>query len=57
MFVYKNDSTRGIPYQYTVHQALQIMQIHANGLMNFDRTHSGVLRGIIWFKTFIGQNN
>ena len=41
----KNDGTRGLLYQYTVHQALQIMQIHANGLMNFDRTHS------VWYRT------
>ena len=38
--IHKNDSTRGLPYQYTVHQALQIMQIHANGLMNLVVTHS-----------------
>ena len=38
---HKNDSTRGLTYQYTVHQALQIMQIHANGLMKSWLPHSG----------------
>ena len=37
---HKNDSTRGLPYQYTVHQALQIMQIHVNGLMKSWPPHS-----------------
>ena len=32
-----NDSTRGLPYQDTVHQALKIMQKLANGLMNLDQ--------------------
>ena len=35
-------STRGLPYQYTVNQALQIMQIHANGLMKSWPPHSGM---------------
>ena len=39
---HKNDSTRGLPYQYTVHQALQIMQIHANGLLKSWPPHSAM---------------
>ena len=38
---YENDSTRGLPYQDTVHLALKIMQIHAFGLMNMVVSHSG----------------
>ena len=41
--VHKNDSTRGLPYQYTVHQALKIMRIHANGLMKSWPPHSEAL--------------
>ena len=39
---HKNDSTRGLPYQYTVHQALQIMRIHVNRLMKSWPPHSEV---------------
>ena len=39
----------GLPYQYTVHQALQIMQIHPNGLMKSWPPHSGACCvSILW---------
>ena len=39
-FNHENDSTRGLPYQYTIHQALQIMRIHVDGLMKNWPPHS-----------------
>ena len=41
-FATENDSTRGLPYQYTVHQALQIMRIHVDGLMKSWPPHSAM---------------
>ena len=38
--LHKNDSTRGLPYQDRVHQALQFMRIHVNGLMKSWPPHS-----------------
>ena len=49
--VHKNDSSRGLPYQNTVHQALQIMQIHVDGLMKNWPPHSeSVLALALWWK-------
>ena len=37
---HENDSARGLPYQDTVHQALNICLFQSFGLMNLVRTHS-----------------
>ena len=44
--VHKNDSTRGLPYQNTVHQALQIMRIHVDRLMKNWPPHSVSFRNL-----------
>ena len=38
-----DDSTRGLPYQDTVHQALNIRLLQSSGLMNLVVTHSAGL--------------
>ena len=40
VFDYENDSTRGLPYQDRVHQALNICPLLSSRLMNLVRTHS-----------------
>ena len=53
---YENDSTRGLPYQDTVHQALNICLIQSYGLMNLVQTHSEQFKMKNWYIFFCKIN-